>query len=952
MGSWAVQPKITNAVRTPITTFLKRSSLSFHQICPTTITHFYDSHHKRQHAFLRIEPFPFVETSDNVFLHTSAHRSFAFHPFDKMSQREQSSENGRFFDVLDLVKFAAMKPDIVTATVVHSFVRKVGILAHLPASTSLLMMYSRAGDFDGSVTLFSEILYKDVVVWNAMMTVCIENSYFGAAVDFFLEMIKGGSGFDSGTLVIAISALSHAKILKQGRVLHGLSVKAGMISDTLLCNAFVYMYAKCSDMSTSESLFEGMHCRDLVSWNSVMTGCLYNNNPEKSLHYLKKMTSCGKQADGVSLSCAIAACTRLQELDIGRGIHGRGIKLGYDESSYISVANSLISLYSRCGEIEAADTVFRGIFRKDVISWNSMIDGFASNGMILETFNLLLEMQFKGSFQPDTITVVTVIGLCAELTLLREGRSVHGFIVRRSMGLDLSVVNSLMDLYMKCNNVKAAEQLFNTMAFKDLVSWNTVISGYSQNEHSREAQILFKELLLLPSYCSLSTVLAILPSCHSHSSLQFGKSIHCWQLKLGFSGNNLAINSLMSMYVNCGDLKSSFLLFSAISATADTACWNTIISGCMQNGHFWKALQVFNFMRKESHVSHDSITTFNVLSACGNLGLVLEGKLLHGLSFKTLEGADIRIQNALITMYGRFGEIESAKLVFNFFSNRNLCSWNCMISALSHNKDGKAALECFSTLSFEPDEITISSVLSACTQLGLMRHGKQIHAYVFRFGFQRNSFISAALVDMYSNCGRLDMAIEIFQNFPEKSIAAWNSMISAFGFHNNGQKAIQVFHEMIKSGTSPTKSTFINLLSTCSHLGLVDEGKWYYSHMSDDFGVEPETEHHVCVVDMLGRSGRLNEAYEFIERMETKPEPGVWGALLSACNYHGDLEMGREVAEILFTLEPENAGYYVSMFNMYVSAGRWSDAAELRRVIQEKGLKKPLGYSLIDVGIG
>lgn len=870
-----------------------------------------------------------------------------------MSQREQSSENRGFFDALDLVKFAAMKPDIVTATIVHPLVLKVGVLAHLPTSTSLLMIYTRAGDFDGSVALFREIIYKDVVLWNAMITACIVNRFFGAAIDFFVEMMKGGSGFDSGTLVIAISGLTHTEGLKQGRVLHGLSVKAGMLSDSVLCNALVYMYAQCSDLSSSESIFEEMHCRDLVSWNSVMTGCLHNNNPEKCLHYLKRMNSCGKQADDVSLSCAIAASTSLGELVIGQVIHGWGIKFGYEKSFHISVANSLISLYSQCGQIEAAEAVFRGIFQKDVISWNSMIDGFASNGMILEAFDLLREMQLKGSVQPDTVTVVAIIPLCAEFTLLREGRCVHGFTVRRSMGLlDLSVVNSLMDLYMKCNNLKAAEQLFNAMAYKDLVSWNTMISGYSLNGHSREAQILFKELLLLSSYCSLSTLLAILPSCHSHSSLQFGKSIHCWQLKLTFSSNNLAINSLIHMYVNCGDLKSSVLLFLAISATADISCWNTIIAGCLRNGHFWKALENFNLMRRESHVSHDSITIFNVICASGNLGLVLEGKLLHGLSFKTLEGMDIRVQNALIAMYGRFGDIESAKLVFNFFSNRNLCSWNCMISALSQNKDGKTALECFSTLSFEPNEITISSVLSACTQLGLMRHGKQIHAYVFRFGFERNSFISAALVDMYSNCGSLDTATEIFQNLPEKSVAAWNSMISAFGFHSNGQKAIQVFHEMIESGTSPSKSTFISLLSTCSHLGLVDEGQWYYNHMLDEFGVEPETEHHVCIVDMLGRSGRLNEAYEFIERMGTKPEPGVWGALLSACNYHGDLEMGREVAETLFSLEPENAGYYVSMFNMYVSAGRWSDAAELRRVIQEKGLKKQVGYSLIDVGIG
>ncbi|KAG5524513.1 hypothetical protein RHGRI_031244 [Rhododendron griersonianum] len=786
MGTWAVEPKITQAVRTPITTFLKRSSLPFHRIHPNRSPRFYNSSHKNQHVLLPIKPFVSVHRAGHLSFHSSAHLSFAFLPFDKMSQREQSSENRGFFDALDLVKFAAMRPDIVTATIVHPLVLKVGVLAHLPTSTSLLMIYARAGDFDGSVALFREIIYKDVVLWNAMITACIENRFFGAAIDFFVEMMKGGSGFDSGTLVIAISGLTHTKGLKQGRVLHGLSVKAGMLSDSVLCNALVYMYAQCSDLSSSESIFEEIHCRDLVSWNSVMTGCLHNNNPEKCLHYLKRMNACGKQADDVSLSCAIAASTSLDELVIGQVIHGWGIKFGYEKSFHISVANSLISLYSQCGQIEAAEAVFRGIFQKDVISWNSMIDGFASNGMILEAFDLLREMQLKGSVQPDTVTVVAIIPLCAEFTLLREGRCVHGFTVRRSMGLlDLSVVNSLMDLYMKCNNLKAAEQLFNAMAYKDLVSWNTMISGYSLNGHSREAQILFKELLLLSSYCSLSTLLAILPSCHSHSSLQFGKSIHCWQLKLTFSSNNLAINSLIHMYVNCGDLKSSVLLFSAISATADISCWNTIIAGCLRKGHFWKALENFNLMRRESHV-----------------------------------------------------------------------------------------------------------------------------------------------------------------------IAAWNSMISAFGFHSNGQKAIQVFHEMIESGTRPSKSTFISLLSTCSHLGLVDEGQWYYNHMLDEFGVEPETEHHVCIVDMLGRSGRLNEAYEFIERMGTKPEPGVWGALLSACNYHGDLEMGREVAETLFSLEPENAGYYVSMFNMYVSAGRWSDAAELRRVIQEKGLKKPVGYSLIDVGIG
>ncbi|KAK9283293.1 hypothetical protein L1049_011530 [Liquidambar formosana] len=479
-----------------------------------------------------------------------------------------------------------------------------------------------------------------------------------------------------------------------------------------------------------------------------------------------------------------------------------------------------------------------------------------------------------------------------------------------------------------------------------------MISAYSLNGHSREAQNLFKELLLLCSRCSLATLLAILPSCNSLESLQFGKSIHCWQLKLGFSDNILAVNSLMFMYINCGELTASFSLLRRISVVADITCWNTVIAGCTQNGYFQKAVETFNLMRKETFVSHDAITLVSVISACGNLGLIFVGKYLHGLAFKTLVGSDTRVQNALITMYGRCGEIESARSVFSFSTYRNLCSWNCMISALSQNKDGRRALELFRCLEFEPNEITIVGILSACTQLGVLRHGKQIHGCVFRLGYQRNYFITAALVDMYSNCGRLDIAFQTFRNVQEKSVVAWNSMISAYGFHGNGRKAIELFHEMCKFGVRPTNSTFMSLLSACSHSGLVNEGLGYYNHMLEEFGLDPATEHHVCMVDMLGRSGRLHEAYEFIKRMPNQPEQGILGALLSACNYHGDLEMGREVAELLFELEPENVGYYISLSNMYVAAGRWNHAVELRRIIQDKRLKKPAGYSLIEVDLG
>ncbi|TXG59200.1 hypothetical protein EZV62_017029 [Acer yangbiense] len=877
--------------------------------------------------------------------------STSIQPFDKMPQRSLLSQNTHIQFVLDLLKFSNVRPDIITVVNVHCFTLKVGFLVNLPTSTSLLTAYSRTGDFGSSWDLFNETCNKDVIFWNAMITASVENKCFSMAMHFLVEMIEDGIGFDSTTLLIVVSALSFLNFLKQGGVIHGLSIKAGMLSDSNLCNALMDMYAKRGDLNSSECMFARMECRDIVSWNTIVSGCLHNGLPEKSLLYFREMICCsGKQVrpDNVSLSCAISAC--LGELSFGQVIHGLGIKLGYMDSSFISVANSLISLYSQCGDIQAAESVFCGMTDKDIISWNAMIDGFASNGKIVEAFDLLHEMQLMGSVQADTATVVSVIPLCAELMLLREGRSIHGYAVRRLLGYDILVMNSLMDFYSKCHNLTKAKLLFNTIPLKDLVSWNTMISGYSHNGHSKEAQTLFKEMLHFCSHTSLSTLLAILPSSDSPEFLKFGTQIHCWQLKLGFSNNILAVNSLMHMYINCGDLMASFSLLQKIFHIGDTSCWNTVIVACTHNGHLREALKTFNLMRQESNASHDSITLVNIISVCGILEQAFQGRSLHGLAVKSSMGPNTRVQNSLITMYSRCRDVESASLVFRLMSNHNLCSWNCMISAFSQNRAEMKAFDLFRCLPFEHNEFTIVSILSACTQLGVIRHGKQIYGHVYRFGLQENSFISAALVDMYSNCGRLDSACKIFENSREKSDAAWNSMISAFGYHGEGIKAIELFHEMCNSGIRPNKSTFVSLLSACSHSGLVDEGLWYYRHMLEEYEVEPVTEHHVCLVDMLGRSGKLHEAYEFIMSMPKQPEAGAWGAMLSACNYHGDTKMGKKVAEILFELEPENVGYYISLSNMYVACGRWKEAVEIREIILNRNLRKVAGYSLIDVG--
>lgn len=872
---------------------------------------------------------------------------------DEMSQRKPLVSNCNLLlpDAFKIVQYAMERPNPTYAAMAHAFAVKQGALSHLRATTSLLTVYSRCKELGSSSALFGEVLERDVVLWNAMMSACLENDCPKSAVGVFKRMVGEGNDFDATSLAAVASAYSSLRELGNGQVLHGLGVKSGLEADTILSNALIDMYAKCGDVVSSERVFWEVKVKDLVSWNSIISGCFYGSHPEKSLWYVKRMASCETRPDSISISCALAACTILQELDFGLLIHGWATKLGYAVNRHVSVSNSLISFYAQVRDISAAECVFREMTVKNVVSWNAMIKGFFLNEEAAAAFRLLRDMQRVASITPDMATVITVVPFCAELMLLGEGKAIHGFIIRRGMASEISVINSLINMYSKCGKLEEAECLFLNMPKKDLVSWNTMIFGYAQVGQYSDARALFKKMRVCCSKFTLPTLLAILPSCDSPDSLRFGRSIHGWSIKLGFLNQTFALNSLMHMYISCEDSSDAFALFGSASVKSDATRWNTIIAGCSNKGHFLEALEYFNSMRREAKFRCSSITLGSVISACGNLGLPIAGRAVHGLALKSGVSTNIRVQNSLVTMYGRLGDSESARLAFDLSHDHNLCSWNCVISAMSQNEDAKKALELFHFLEFEPNEITMSTILSACAQLGAISYGKQIHGHVFRSKLHKNPFVSASLIEMYSNGGRLDIAERVFLNSPEKSVTSWNSLISAYGFHNFGSKAIETFKEMIKNGVCPTGGSFTSLLSACSHSGLVEEGKAYYDKMTSEFKVGPTVEHRVCMVDMLGRKGRLREARDFIENLPTRGEAGVWGALLSSCSYHGEIEMGREAAEILFDMEPENGSYYVALCNMYVGAGRWEEAVELRRVMEEKQLKKQTGFSYIDVGL-
>lgn len=379
----------------------------------------------------------------------------------------------------------------------------------------------------------------------------------------------------------------------------------------------------------------------------------------------------------------------------------------------------------------------------------------------------------------------------------------------------------------------------------------------------------------------------------------------------------------------------------------------------------------------------DLVVMSYVLKACG-IGLSLEeGRQVHGHALKLGVGNERLVSMRLIEFYGKcgvFGDaekvfdgmlqrdavaatiliscysdrsfIEKARTLFDNVGDKDTACWTAMINGLVENGMTSAALGLFREMQGEKvplNEVTVVCALSACSQLGALELRRWIHSYVSRFGIKLNTFVGSTLVDMYSKCGSLEEAKKVFDEMPEKDVVSYNSMIAGLAMHGRSREAAKLFKQMIEQGLSPNHITFVGVLNACSHGGLVELGYEIFESMTKVFSVEPRIEHYGCMVDLLGRVGCLDEAYEFISRMRIQPDHVIWGTLLSACKMHRNLDLAEKVAEILIESDAADSGTYVLLSNVYASFGKWREAVGIRSKMKEYGIQKEPGCSSIEV---
>lgn len=342
-----------------------------------------------------------------------------------------------------------------------------------------------------------------------------------------------------------------------------------------------------------------------------------------------------------------------------------------------------------------------------------------------------------------------------------------------------------------------------------------------------------------------------------------------------------------------------------------------------------------------------------VIKACASLSNLGTGKNVHCHVVVCGYELDLFVQAALVSFYAKCNELRVARNVFDKMPERTLVAWNSMISGYEQNGLAEEAIGlfyCMRDSGVEFDLVTMASVLSACSQLGALGLGQWIHEYIDRNGLYVNATIGTSLINMYGRCGDVIKAREVFESLNQQNVITWTAMISAYGMHGYGKEAMEIFHHMKLHGPSPNSVTFIAVLSACAHAGLVSEGRLAYTSMIQNFQISPRIEHHVSMVDMLGRAGLLNDAYQHIQDMNPiKPTAAVWTAMLGACKMHKNISLGVVAAENLLAIEPHHPGHFVLISNIYAMAGQMDHVEMVRNVMIQKRLKKQVGYATIEV---
>ncbi|KAJ9179988.1 hypothetical protein P3X46_008297 [Hevea brasiliensis] len=674
----------------------------------------------------------------------------------------------------------------------------------------------------------------------------------------------------------------------------------------------------------------------------------------KAISTLDIMSQEGTHPDLITYSLLLKSCIRANNFQQGKLVHDYLTQSGLELDSVI--LNSLISLYSKCGEWDKANSIFECMGdKRDLVSWSALISCYANNRMEYEAVNTYIDMLDCG-FYPNEYCYTAVIRACSNKDNVSIGQIILGSVIKSGyFDSHVCVGCALIDMFvMGSGDFDSAYKVFSKMTERNVVTWTLLITRLQQLGYSRDAIDFFINMVSSEYIPDKYTLSGVVSACAELRLLSFGQQLHSWAIKSGLFLDVCVGCSLVDMYAKCttdGFMADSRKVFDRMS-DHNVMSWTAIITGYVQSGGYdMGAVELFLEMIK-GQVKPNHFTFSSILKACANLSDLPMGEQVYAYAVKLGLASVNCVGNSLISMYARCGNMENARKTFNVLFEKNLISYNTIVSAYAKSLNSEESFELFIEIEdagTQVDAFTFASLLSGASSIGAIGKGEQIHARILKSGFNSSLHISNALISMYSRCGDIEAAFQVFNGMGDHNVISWTSMVTGFAKHGFAVRALETFHKMLEAGVRPNEVTYIAVLSACSHVGLISEGWKHFKSMSMEHGIVPRMEHYACMVDLLGRSGCLEEAMEFINSMPFKADALVLRTFLGACRVNGNINLGKHAAKMILEQDPNDTAAYILLSNLYASTGQWDEVAETRKNMKERNLTKEAGCSWIEV---
>jgi pentatricopeptide repeat protein len=661
-----------------------------------------------------------------------------------------------------------------------------------------------------------------------------------------------------------------------------------------------------------------------------------NEENSKVFDFLQIMEERGIRANFQTYLWLLEGCLNSGSLVCGQKLHGKILKLGFDSEHVL--CDRTIDIYIAGGDLDGAIKVFDDMHDRSLSSWNKIINGLEGDKWTRRVLGLFCRM-IAENVNPNETTFAGVLKACRGGNVaFQYVQQIHARIIYHGFGASTLVCNSLIDLYSKNGFIDCAKKIFDRLYVKDSASWVAMMTGLSQNGHEVESILLFCQMHtsgIAPTPYMFSNVLS---ACTKIELFDVGEQLHGLVFKGGFFSEMYVCNALVTLYSRSGNLISAEHIFSTMQYR-DRVSYNTLISGLAQCGFCGRALELFKKMQFDC-LKPDCVTVASLLSASASVRTLHTGRQLHSYAIKSGMSSDIILEGALLDLYVKCSDIETAHEFFLTTETENVVLWNVMLVAYGQLGNLSDSFEIFRQMQIEgmiPNQFTYPSILRTCTSSGALDLGEQIHAQVMKTSFQLNVYVSCVLIDMYAKLGKLDTALQILRRLPEEDVVSWTAMIAGYAQHDMFAEALKLFEEMQNRGIRSDNIGFSSVISACVGIQALNQGRQIHaqscvSGYSDDLSISN------ALVSLYARCGRIEEAYFAFEKIDDKDNIS-WNTLISGFAQSGYCEEALRVFA-----QMNKAGVEVNLFTFGSTVSAAANLANAKQGKQIHAMILKTGY--------